>query len=225
MSIRSLKYILFGPVLALLLLGNGFAYDLDEYDTSKYDISKWVPKGQPAQIKSKVNYDPNLSDPFFESNKWSYPWGVHRNKDGSFEDMTSDKKPKKEPPRIKHTAKCFDSFNKLRIDFCYAKLLADGKLELFIRSDAVSSNLRIVVQNGEFQSQYWHHYPGYSAPGLRWITRKQKLTLSRQTYTKGDEIKGRIVVECAEEIKDPPVNDPEYPDIIKLEGVFKTIIK
>ena len=30
-----------------------------------------LPRGQPAQIKSQVKYDPKLSDPFFETEEWT----------------------------------------------------------------------------------------------------------------------------------------------------------
>lgn len=58
-SIRPLKWILLGPFLALLLLGNSFG------------TARWAnpPSGQPAQMSSWVDYDPKLTDPFFESNE------------------------------------------------------------------------------------------------------------------------------------------------------------
>jgi hypothetical protein len=214
-------------VLVLLLLGRSIGYNLDRYDTSKYDISKWAPKGQPVQIRSKVNYDPNLSDPFFESNEWSYPWGVHKNKDGSFEDMTSDKKPKREPPRIKHTAKCLASFpTKHWSTLCDAKLLAEDKLQLYIRSDGESSNLRIVVQNGMFRSQYWTIYKA-GPDDQTWTTKRQNLTLDKESYRKGDEIKGRIDFECAEGTTNPKAVEyyVKNPRTMKINGVFKTIVK
>lgn len=60
-------------VLALLLLGHGFA------DNLKYGIGSWeVPSGQPAQMWSQVDYHPELTDPFFKSNEWSFRGGLAR---------------------------------------------------------------------------------------------------------------------------------------------------
>jgi hypothetical protein len=57
-------------VLSLLLLGHGFASE-DGYD-------KWqAPPGQPEQMWSKVDYDPELADPFFLSDEWSCPDGCN----------------------------------------------------------------------------------------------------------------------------------------------------
>ncbi len=84
MPIRPLKWILFGPILALLLVGRSFG------------AAWWsVPlEGQPAQMWSPVDYDPKLTDPFFKSEEWSYPWHIIKHPDGHFEDTTSDKRPK-----------------------------------------------------------------------------------------------------------------------------------
>ncbi|MFH1115943.1 MAG: hypothetical protein V1792_18685 [Pseudomonadota bacterium] len=63
-SIRDHKWILLGPVLVLLLIGYGFADDIWQ-----------APPDQPEQMSSKVHYDPNLTDRFFESDEWVCPPG------------------------------------------------------------------------------------------------------------------------------------------------------
>ncbi len=56
------------------------------------------PLGRPEQMKSQVDYDPNLTDPFFETDEH---FEGHPLQAGS------------EPVRVKHTAKCFsDSFQR-----------------------------------------------------------------------------------------------------------------
>ena len=65
-------------------------------------------------------------------------------------------------------------------------------------------------------------------PALIWTTKRQKLTLDKNVYRKGDVIKGRIDFECVEE----PTN-PKYiekwgkiiPSSITVKGVFKTILE
>lgn len=190
MSKRLLWCISIAFTLSLLLLGACYG--------------GWeVPKGQPAQIKSPVNYDPNLSDPFFESEERSHPWWICKRPDGTIENTMGGPSDEKKLPRLKHTAKCFISFHgKHWINFCDAKLLDGNATELFIHHmDAgTNDNLRIVIQNGAFWSQYWTDYKRafHSADkGLRWTTKKQELTLNKQVYRKGDVVKGKIVIESA----------------------------
>jgi hypothetical protein len=185
MSIRTLKTIVWAPILALLLFGNGLC-------------AEWPkpPSGQPAQMQSQVKYDPKLSDPFFKA-------------------------------KGRYTAKCFSSFNEPEINFCDAKLLADDTTELFIHGDA--HNLRIIVQNGVFQSQYWYYYIEHT-PGdelLTWTTKDQDLTLDKKVYRKGDVIKGRIYFACAEGHNDPKRAEAysKKPSITRITGVFKTVVK
>jgi hypothetical protein len=202
-------------VLALWLLGHGLC-------------AKWPdpPPGQPEQMRSQANYDPKLADPFFKSEKWSYPWWIIKRADGSIENTFGGPTDEKELPRLKHTARCYTSFQGENwINFCDAKLSNGNTIELFIH-DQHAHNLRIVIQSELFWSQYWYYYKARTRldEGLRWTTKKQELTLDKQVYRKGDVIKGRIVFECAEEVNNPlPSN--KFPKIIKIEGVFKTILE
>jgi hypothetical protein len=198
MVIRSLTCILLGPVLVLLCLGHGFGEEWPHF-----------PYGRQEQIRSQVNYDLKLSDPFFETENWSC-----RNNEEE-----CDKK-----DRLKNTARCLTSFKYDHwISFCDAKLLDIDTVELFIHESTSSTydNLRIVVQNGAFRSQYWTSYEGPDED-LIWTTKRQELTLDKNAYGKGDVIKGRIVFECVEAAKDPGAR---YNRTVKIEGVFKTILK
>ena len=48
--------------------------------TEEY-LSRGAKKEQPRQVELPVEYDSNLSAPFFDSIKWSYPWyGQQRSK-------------------------------------------------------------------------------------------------------------------------------------------------
>jgi hypothetical protein len=57
-----------------------------------------------------------------------------------------------------------------------------------------------------------------------WTTKRQKLTLDKKTYQKGDTIKGRIDIEVLDELIDPKYPD-RPPRLITLYGVFKTIVE
>jgi hypothetical protein len=194
-------------LLVFLLLGYGFG-------------AKWgdPPWGQPYQMRSQVNYDPKLSDPFFNTEKWICP----------------RYKPEcEEKDRLKLTAKCFTTFQgKHRISFCDAKLLDGDRIELLIheRTAADNDNLRIIIRDGVFRSQYWHEYllgTGTRIPaGVRWTTTRQNLTLDKKVYRKGDVIKGKIEFECAEELAYlwlPFLS--ETTRTITINGVFKTIVE
>jgi hypothetical protein len=52
-------------------------------------------------------------------------------------------------------------------------------------------------------------------------TKRQELTLDKQTYGKGDVITGRIDFECLVECP----QCPEKPEPVIVEGVFRTILK
>ncbi len=214
-------------VLVLLLSSYGFAGNLE------YGVGTWeVPSGQPTQMQSQVDYDPKLMDPFFKSNKWSYPWYIIKLPDGRFAD-TRGKRPKKEPPRLKHTANCFSDAYGVEhlLRFCEARLLDPNMIDLLIHENNPSyfDALRVQIRNEMFSCQYWAMYQvGFTTqPDTIWTTTRQKLTLDKKTYRKGDVIKGKIDFECVEE----PTN-PEYiqgwgrnPKTIRVHGVFKTIVE
>jgi hypothetical protein len=200
-------------VLALLPIGHGFR-------------AEWpVPQsGQPAQMSSKVDYDPKLTDPFFKSNEWSYLYGG--------QEVISGMTPEGEDPaRLKHTAKCFST--SLGIDhevrFCEAKLLDVNMIHLLIHESNPEfiDKLTVRITNGMFSCQYW---TGYKRPGKAdwiWTTKRQELTLDKKAYRKGDVIKGRIDFECVQE----PTN-PKYVEkygrsstAITVNGVFKTKVE
>jgi hypothetical protein len=204
MSKRQLWRISISLTLALFLLGLCYGARLR------------VPDGQPEQIRSQVQYDPNLSDPFFETEELSYRCTEHAKE-----------------LRYKLTARCLGSHQyEHSINFCFAKLLEGNTIELFIHDNydcpGPDDNLKIVVQNGVFWSQYWTVYKHLASNyGLIWTTRMQKLTLDKKEYGKGDVIKGKIDFECVQENGDPKLIE-EYgrnPRTITVKGVFKTILE
>jgi hypothetical protein len=217
MSIRPLKWVLLGPVLALLLLSHGFG-------------AEWPapPPGQPELMRSQVNYDPKLTDPFFDSNEWSYA-------DYDLEGVPLDKRPK-EPPRLKHTARCFSTSghstpqeNEHLVRFCEARLFDVNMIDLFIHEDNAEffDNLTVRIKDGMFTCQYWTGYKGPGKADWIWTTTRQSLTLDKKTYRKGDVIKGRIDFECVQEPTNPKYIEKYGKNLttIKVYGVFKTIVE
>ncbi len=214
---------LMAMVLVPLLPGNGFAHE-------------WVipPNGQPEQMKSSVKYDPKLSDPFFESEKWTNGDRELENIDGRIVDILQECPSGKEKSQCsKITARCIcslDSEFEHAIHFCEARILDGDRIELLIHDPTLSDvqpydlYLLIVVEKGVFRSQCWAVYKGARYGDLTWTTKKQELTLDRRVYHKGDTVKGRIVFECAEDVTDP-VRGVISTTIIKVNGVFKTVLK
>jgi len=207
-------------VLALLPLDRCFGYDIWE-----------PPSGQPEQMRSKVDYDPKLSDPFFESNEWSYPDNIIKHPDGHFEDTGSDINPEEEPPHVMHTAKCFSTFDigEHLVKFCEARLLNRNTIELVLHESNVPfyEKLHVRIRNGMFTCQYWGVRDIPPHRGFIWTTKRQELTLDKKVYRKGDVIKGRIDFECLQEMAEPK-HVQRYGKLqatIKVSGVFKTILK
>jgi hypothetical protein len=209
-----------GLVLALLLLSDAFGAE------------RLVPApGQPTQVWSKVDYDPKLTDPFFESNEWSLPWWIIEQPDGTFESTRSgDERPVRRPPRLKHTAKCFS--NRLYehpMDFCEARLLDPNTIELSIehKGAAFIELMRVRIRNGKFTTEYSMTSSMPMRKGLRCAKKRHELTLDKERYRKGDVIKGKIYYECVWESTDPKhlEEDSGNPPGFKVYGVFKTVVK
>jgi hypothetical protein len=184
---------------------------------------------------SQANYDPKLADPFFESNEWSYPWYIIKHPDGTFEDTTSDRRPEKEPTRLKQTAKCFStsSGSEHLVKFCEARLLDANMIDLLIHheSPAFNDTLKVWIRNGVFTCQYWTAQKELIStgmgPGTIWKTTRQELTLDKKVYRKGDVIKGKIDFERVQEPTNPKYIETwgREPTTIKVNGVFKTIVE
>jgi hypothetical protein len=132
---------------------------------------------------------------------------------------------------LKKTAKFSSSHNDSgTIRFCDAKLLEGEIMELSIHAGQYSeNNLKVIVQNGVFWSQYWTIYKKRFRvrEGFIWTTKKQSLTLYKRVYGKGDVIKGRLEFECLEEPTNPKYIEKygRHLTTIKMYGVFKTLLK
>ncbi|MFH1113218.1 MAG: hypothetical protein V1792_04795 [Pseudomonadota bacterium] len=220
-SVRPLKWILLGALPTLVLLTNAFGVEWS-FPPRALSLLPWF----------RVGYDPKLTDPFFKSNEWSYPWYIIKHPDGHFEDTTSGIRPEKEPPRLKRTARCFsNSYGEWHVvSFCEARFVDGHNIDLFIHdhNPSFSDALMVRISNGMFKCMCF--------PASRILSRektvivaettRQKLILDKKVYRKGDVIKGRIDFELVEEVIDEK-HVQEYssaPKTIQVFGVFKTIV-
>ena len=171
------------------------------------------PKGQPEQIKTRVQYASELDNPFFHSHE------------GSAGDPNLGEDPKK---IVTHTAKCITEHQMRHvIRFCDAQLLPDGTLELYIHdfTAATNDNLKIKIKDGYFTSQYWTVYViDKGNENVIWTTKKQALILNKKNYKKGDIIKGKIKFECLQEVTNSKSGE-RYPVSIRIEGFIKPTLK
>jgi len=210
-------------VFVLLLLHYSFGAEWED-----------PPRGQPTQIRSQVNYDTKLSDPFFETEEWTTGEWDHKKVDGRKVDIPQKCPPGKEKLACsKITARCFSSFDifglsaQHQLFICRAKLLDTGRIEILIDESKLAQielsyqYLLVEVKNGVFWSQYWRDSDQPRA-GLTWTTKKQELTLDKRVYRKGDVIKGRIVFECMQKYTRRGFTSTR---IIKVNGVFRTVLE
>ena len=103
-----------------------------------------------------------------------------------------------------------------------ASLRDADTIEVLIHSQfvAFSNFLLIRITGGKFSCQFWN---GFDYGAVRYATTAQRLILDKKAYKKGDVIKGRIDFECFSELIHPHPASP--PSLIRLYGVFKTIVE
>jgi hypothetical protein len=204
-------------ILALLFLG--YAFGAEWPNSPSWQRAQMCSN----QMWSKVDYDPKLADPFFETEKWSY----------TDDDLLPPEDRPKERTRVMHTAKCFSTSFGVEhlVRFCKARLDGANTIQLTIYEDspAFYDQLNILIEDGMFRCQYRTAYPVRTSPESHrmWTTKHQKLTLDKEVYRTGDEIKGRIEFECLEEPTHPKYIEKwgRRLTTIKVYGVFKAIVQ
>ncbi|MFC1834439.1 hypothetical protein ACFL2Q_06860 [Thermodesulfobacteriota bacterium] len=215
-SLRGLKWILLGPLLSLLLIGTGLG--------AERTVPRWV---SPYPLWSKVDYEPKLTDPFFKSNEWGRQCYRSSRGDTRCDDPGPEDAPVTGDRQVKRTAKCFsnsmgggESMHLVR--FCEAKLLAGLGVVLELHEDGPGhmDSLRVWIRNGMFTSRFRDRAASKRARlrPRRWTPKRQKLTLNKKTFRKGDVIKGRIDLECIEELGG-------HVGPVIFYGVFKTVVE
>jgi len=151
--------------LALLLVGYSFGY-------VKWQDISW----QPAQMWSKVDYDPKLSDPFFDSDEWICEDGYISSakcRDGKYVQILrkpGESRPtgpcgeskewtcpdgckkcaicKDGTPVVKCTAKCISNSRNVEhpVSFCEAKFSHPNTIDLFIHTEVGLCPDRLRIQ-------------------------------------------------------------------------------
>lgn len=183
---------------------------------------------QPKQMESPVEYDAEMTDHFFEVDKWSPPWWIVERDDGSFEDTTGQITRREDIPKLRLTAECRTEHQIPHlINFSEARQIDEDTIEIRIHGDSASAydDLTVIIKNGHFSSQYKTVYPVAAAnTGLIWTTTKQRLLLNKKHYEKGEVIKGRIEFECDEDMRDTR-NGKKQTHSIRIEGRFKPTLQ
>jgi hypothetical protein len=183
---------------------------------------------QPKQMESRVEYDPQIFDPFFDEEETSWPWWIVDHGDGTFEDTTGQITKREDIPILIHTADCRTRHQGLHnINYCSATLQKDGIIELKIEDQSASTGdfLTIQIKDGKFFSQYKTYYPGDPSDiNLIWTTTKQRLILNKKEFKKGEVIKGRVEFECVQEVSNPKYGG-RNPQKIRIEGTLKPILE
>ena len=230
MNIRPLRWTVLTAVVILLLVASGFTDNL-EYGIGRH----WGgPTGQPPQKSSRVDYDPNLTDPFFKS-EWRYPNYIHVLPNRSLENHLTGERTKN-PWRFGYTADCVANDGEVPdepLGFSEVRLLDVNMIDMLIHEHTASSDNSLLVQirNGIFSCQYWTWFLGedvVSDGEIMWTTTEQKLTLDKKVYHKGDVLKGRIHFKCRQEPTDPRTVGGRglgWRGNIRVHGVFKTIVE
>jgi len=180
---------------------------------------------QPKQMLSKVKYDTNIKDTFFEKQYFSYEWFMIQEDDGTFSSAIYDSLGNEIIDTTKniHTANCITQHQgEHTIRYCNAFYKGDT-LMLFINDFTASTydNLLVKVFNGKFSCQYWTAYPSMQrSQKLTWVTTSQRLTLNSEKYKVDDEVKGKIYVM----IKEEQLTHEGLKETTKImiEGVVKT---
>jgi hypothetical protein len=130
-------------------------------------------------------------------------------------------------PNLKNCKeKCyFNSEIKKRVRSCEAKLINPDTIELTFHNPGPACHewLKCLITKGIFGCCYKVNCEGPREISTS-TTKREKLTLDKRVYQKGDLIKGRIDVEVLNE----PIN-PKYansgPRTITVRGIFETIVK
>ena len=169
---------------------------------------------------NKVEYNSNLSYPFFNEQSWDYPWYIIKNDDGSFSSTFNDAIVESDTVHLYHTAECATNHQgKHEVNYCSAYKKGDTLFLLFPPSlPAYWLNMEVKVIGNKFKAEA-SGVP-FIPIWLEWKTINQQLTLTTDSYTIGDSIKGKCNFEFTEYVIGDTVKNNFY-----FSGVFKTVIE
>ena len=172
------------------------------------------------RLISKVTVDKNLKGNFSFTKKWDYPEGVFKN--DSTGEFTTDGSPL-DTTHLFFTANCSTNVQGgYDIMYCYATK-AKNKITLTFADGlpAYASEFYVHIDTSRFWCDVETIYPAITKGQKKSCTIvKQKLTLDKSKYLKGDTIKGFIEMEFIETVSVP--NKAVQKRNLFLKGYFKT---
>ncbi len=172
------------------------------------------------QIISKVTVDKNLKGNFSFTKNWDYPEGVF--KDDSTGEFTTDGS-LLDTTHLFFTANCSTNVQGgYDIRYCYAtKVKNKIRLTFADGLPAYASEFYVYIDTSSFWCDVETIYPAITKGQKKSCTiAKQKLTLDKSKYSKGDTIKGFIEMEFIETVSVP--NKAVQKRNLFLKGYFKT---
>ena len=172
------------------------------------------------QIVSKITVDKNLKGNFSFTKKWDYPEGVF--KDDSTGEFSTDGSPL-DTTHLFYTANCSTNVQGgYDIRYCYATK-DKNKITLTFADGlpAYASEFYVHIDTANFWCDAETIYPAIVRGQKKSCTIvKQKLSVDKPKYSKGDIIKGFIEMEFVETIA--VLNKPVQKRNYFLKGYFKT---
>ena len=175
------------------------------------------------KIISKVTVDKNFIDTFSFIKQWSYPDYTFKDDSGHFEIDENRKIIAEDTAHLYFTANCTTNVQGgYDIRYCYAKKKKNEIVLTF--SDglpAYASQFYVHIDTSNFWCDAETIYP-VIASGQKKSCRitKQKLTVDKSKYSKGDMIKGVIEMEFIETVAVPKKGVQKRN--LFLKGYFKT---
>ena len=172
------------------------------------------------QIVSKITVDKNLKGNFSFTKKWDYPEGVF--KDDSTGEFTTDGSPL-DTTHLFYTANCSTNVQGgYDIRYCYATKDKNKIILTFADGlPAYASEFYVDIDTANFWCDAETIYPAIVRGQKKSCTIvKQKLSVDKPKYSKGDIIKGFIEMEFIEKISVP--NKAVQKRNYFLKGYFKT---
>jgi hypothetical protein len=181
-----------------------------------------------AQVKySKLSVDRQMKDTFLFAKQWNYSWDIF--KDDSTGEFTRNDDQILKPGDTAHlfyTANCSTNVQGgYHIRYCIANQ-TQGMIILAFSDGlpAYASEFYFYIIGDSFYFKPKTTYPAYS-PGQKttYQVTKQKLTLNRNNYKKGDTIIGHVDAEFIETISSPKKADEKHT--FYLRGYIRTPLK
>ena len=171
---------------------------------------------------SRVVYDKDFYDVFFDEHPSSYPWYIIKDDDGSFSSIFGNENiDVTDTILMYHTAKSITNHQGGydEMDFCIAHKNGDTLFLHFPPAlPAYWLALDVTIVGNKFKAEA-SGIP-FQDIKLEWETIKQELVLQNNTTNVGDSIKGKFYIEFTEKIKGEQEKYPFYFSI-----VFKTVIE